>query len=284
MLAFAREGHDQRSSCCKSRGCCVSDEERLARERLERFVVEDLPALEEAFPNVFRGQLTDEELMEGARTISRNAEELLEDARLLFENGRHARAASLAILALEESFKRLMLFVHPLVREDQQGRKEFWRAWRDHKVKSSTPATAPFLLGQIDEERRVQLTKALGRWANTLKQRGLYADCYEEAHDNTGVPRWALPSQAVDEEEARKAIELAATFAVPLAEEDARWMLACAGSSGNVLEVLLSLADRAEGLSEGEDWGAIGSSPENVRRFVEAVAKSLGEAGTDGPE
>ncbi len=261
----------------------MSGEERLARERLERFGLEDLPAVEGAVPNVYRGRLTDEELLEGARTISRNAEELLEDASLLFENGRHARAASLAILALEENFKKLMLFVHPLVREDQQGRKEFWRAWRDHKVKSSTPATAPFLLGQIDGERRVQLTEALGRWADALKQRGLYADCYEEALGNTGGPAWALPSRAVSEEEARKAIEMATAFTVPLAEEDARWMLACASSSGNVLEVLLAMADRVEGLSEGEDWGAIGSSPENVRRFVEAVAKSFGEDGTDGP-
>ena len=261
----------------------MSDEERLARERLERFGLEDLPAVEGALPNVYRGGLKDEELLEGVRTISRNAEELLEDARLLFENGRHARAASFAILALEENFKKLMLFVHPLTREDQQGRKEFWRAWRDHKVKSSTPATMPFVLGQIDEERRVQLTKALGSWADALKQRGLYADCYEEAHAKTGEPGWALPSRAVSEEEARRAIEMAVTFSVPLAEEDARWMLACAGSSGNVLEVLLALADRAEGLSEGEDWGLIGSSPENVRRFVEAVAESLGKAETDGP-
>lgn len=262
----------------------MSDEERLARERLERFGLKELPAVEGAVPKVYRGRLADEELLEGARTISRNAEELLEDARLLFENGRYARAASLAILALEENFKKLMLFVHPLIREDQQGRKEFWRAWRDHKVKSSTPATAPFLLGQIDEERRVQLTEALGRWADALKQRGLYADCYEEADEKTGEPRWVLPSRTVDEEEARKAIEMAATFSVPLAEEDMRWMLACAGSSANVLEVLLAMAERAESLSEGEDWGAIGSSPENVRRFVEAVTKSLGEDGTHGPE
>ena len=36
-----------------------------------------------------------------------------------------------------------------------------------------------------------------------------------------------LPRRAVDE--ARRTIEMAATFSLTLMEEDARWVLACAG-------------------------------------------------------
>lgn len=215
----------------QSEGRRVDEQERLAWELLERFGLTGLSAVERPTPKVHRGRLSEEQLLEGARCVSRNAEELLADAKLLFENGRHARAASLAILALEETFKGQMLFLYPLVRDDPEGRKQFWRAWRDHKVKSSTSATAPFLLGQIDEERRVELTEATSRWADALKQRGFYADCYEEAHGGVGALRWALPSSAVREDDAREAIELAATFSVPFQEDDARWMLAFAGAS-----------------------------------------------------
>lgn len=249
----------------------MNDEERLAKERLERFIAKVLHIVEVPVPRGYRGCLLDEQLLEGVVTISQNAEELLSDARLLFENGRYARAASLAVLALEESFKRLMLFMYPLIREDRQGQKEFWKVWRDHKVKSSTPATAPFLLGQIDKARRAELTEVLGRWAVALKQRGLYADCCE----SSGEPAWSLPSAAVDE--AQTAIEMAAAFSGPLSEEDARWMLACAGSSHDALETLLVLADGMEGFTGARDLGALAEAPANIRGFVESTLRSIAE-------
>ncbi len=84
------------------------------------------------------------------------------------------------------------------------------------------------------------------------------------------------------EDDAREAIELAATFSVPFQEDDARWMLAFAGASENVLDVLLGMASRAENLSAGQEWGAIERAPETIRRFVESVARSLEAGGADG--
>lgn len=75
----------------------------------------------------------------------------------MLENGRYARAAALAIPSLEENFKKLALLVHPLIRDVPQRRKEFWNACRTHKVKSGTPATLRFLLGEIDEAERAEL-------------------------------------------------------------------------------------------------------------------------------
>lgn len=250
----------------------MNEDERLAKERLERFSLEGLLAIEETeIAAGYRGLLTNEQLLEGVEIISRNAEELLEDAKLLFGHGRYARSASLAILALEESFKKFMLFVYLFVMDDPKGRKEFWNAWRNHRVKSSTLATATFLFGQINEERRAELTEVLGRWADALKQAGLYADCVEE----NGQPKWALPSEAVDKDKASKAIDLAATFVVSLPDESVRLMLADAGTSDNVLEVLLTLANRLEDFSEGQDWGSLTMAPNNIRDFVEATVTSM---------
>ncbi|MDP9476854.1 MAG: AbiV family abortive infection protein [Actinomycetota bacterium] len=206
------------------------------------------------------------------KSISRNARELLDDARFLFEGGRHARAAALAILSLEENFKKLMLLVHPLIRDDPQGRREFWRAYANHKVKSGMPGSFPFMLGRIGEEERAALTKELERWADTLKQRGLYADCYRRG---AGL-RWAVPSRDVGEEEARTAIRLAEQFSAPDLDDDLLLQIArYGGASGNVLEVLLAMADELDRLSEGEQWGPLAEAPENIRRFVERVAREL---------
>ena len=259
----------------------MNEDERLAKERLERFGLRDLPEIEETVIAAgYRGRLTSEQLLEGVGVISRNAGELLEDAKLVFEHGRYARSASLAVLALEESFKKFMLLVYPLVMDDPKGRKEFWNAWRNHRVKSSTPATAPFLFGQISEERRPELTEALGKWADALKQAGLYADCVEE----DGQPKWALPSETVGKEEAWRAIELAATFIVPLPDDSVKLMLADASSSENVLEVLLTFADRLEGFSEGQDWELLAMAPNNIRDFVVATLASIAEESVESDD
>ena len=223
-------------------------------------------------PQPYRAALNDEQILEGMKSISLNARELLDDARFLFDGGRHARAAALAILSLEENFKKLSLLVHPLIRDDPKGRREFWRAYANHRVKSGTPATFPFMLGEIGEEERAALTKELERWADALKQRGLYADCYRQG---AGL-RWAVPSRDVGEEEARTAIRLAEEFSAPDLDDDLLLRIArYGGATGNVLEVLLAMADELDRLSEGGHWGPLAEAPENIRRFVERVAREL---------
>jgi hypothetical protein len=87
----------------------------------------------------------------------------------------------MALLALEETFKGTMLLAQLLVEGHEKYRKRFDKAMRDHRVQSVTPGSDPFLLGLIDEKGRAGLTEALGLCVDSFKQRGFYADCYEDA-------------------------------------------------------------------------------------------------------
>lgn len=102
--------------------------------------------------------------------------------------------------------------------------------------------------------------------------------------EEAGQPKWVLPSETVDKDKASKAIELAATFVVPLPDDSVRLMLADAGSSDNALEVLLTLADRLEGFAEGQDWGLLAMAPNNIRHFVAATLASIAEESAESDD
>lgn len=212
------------------------------------FFSDRLPPLQEP-ARQYRGYLTDDQILEGVKAMSKNSQQLLEDATLFFDNGRYGRAAALAILCVEENFKKLTLFIYPMVRESPELCKEFWRnVYTNHKFKSSAPATVPFVLGETDENQRTEQTKVLGDWANGLKQRGLYADCYEGDRG----PVWSIPSRDVTEEDARAALELARSYEVPDPDDETlRRIIAGTGSSGDPFEVLVGLANEMEKLGEG---------------------------------
>ncbi len=63
-----------------------------------------------------------------------NAKDLLEDARLLFENGRYSRAAALSIIAIEEIAK-WFLVQDGFIRTSDHKWKEFWSEVRSHRTK-----------------------------------------------------------------------------------------------------------------------------------------------------
>jgi AbiV family abortive infection protein len=222
--------------------------------------------------------MTDEEILEGVRAVSRNAKDLLEDARLLLDHGRFARGASLAVLSQEESVKAAMLLALPLAEREEPYGKRFRRAMRDHRAKSGVASSGPFLLGEVEGEGRERLSDSLSGWSDRLKQRGLYADRYEGGPG--GEPRWELPSEAVPEADARAAVELAERAQVPFPEEDQRWLLQLARTSGGGLDALIRLAERLEellpeGSAERADLGAAAGAPDRVRGFAEAEAARL---------
>jgi AbiV family abortive infection protein len=64
-----------------------------------------------------------------------NAERLLNDAELLYENGRYASAVGLAVLAVEEAGKEAMLRSLALARNANE-LKEAWRDYRTHTSKN----------------------------------------------------------------------------------------------------------------------------------------------------
>lgn len=73
------------------------------------------------------------ELQEGIRLCTKNVEQLLTDASILYERGSYGHAQALAILAMEEYAKKIVLVArkaHPDTFEDQMR-----MAFRDHDLK-----------------------------------------------------------------------------------------------------------------------------------------------------
>ena len=178
-----------------------ADEERSARGHYST----EASGLSE-IPAPYRGNMSVSDILDGMERIDQNAADLLEDARLMFDNGRYPRAASLAVLALEEHAKRSLLVVYRLISEDPKLRKRFWREYRDHKAKSSFLVRRLNFFGRVSDEREPELTRSFGEWADFVKQCGFYADCYQ---DGGAGHHWATPSEAVGREVAEWFIDIA---------------------------------------------------------------------------
>lgn len=89
----------------------------------------------EDFPKQYSGPLTKEQAEKGIRAAINNSRALLSDAQLLLENGRCERAGALAILALEEIGKVIVVRLIYESRDEKQ-LKLNWRDYRSHKRKN----------------------------------------------------------------------------------------------------------------------------------------------------
>ena len=82
----------------------------------------------------YRGALTPKQAAEGINAATRNAARLLADAEILYNAGRYATAAALAMLSIEESGKPKI--VTRLVGiDDEKEIKQEWTNYRDHRSK-----------------------------------------------------------------------------------------------------------------------------------------------------
>ncbi|MGC8903505.1 MAG: AbiV family abortive infection protein [Fervidobacterium sp.] len=119
-----------------------------------------------------------EELAEGIKLCIENAESLLNDAELLFNNGKFPRAFSLAVLSVEEMGKIPMLVRAACFEKDEKSRwSEFWKGWRNHEFKFGR-SLGPGVLGLT-----LTLNKKLSdliKKCETLKLRGFYVDFNKE--------------------------------------------------------------------------------------------------------
>jgi len=84
----------------------------------------------------FRGALTAEQVLHGIGCCLENAEALIEDAKLLLENGRPARCTALCLVAAEELAKIPML-ANSFAHGRAWGWRSFWRRFRSHLSKLS---------------------------------------------------------------------------------------------------------------------------------------------------
>lgn len=82
-------------------------------------------------------RLTEQEIETLGDMCLANARELLEDALVLHHYESYARAAALAVVAIEELGKRNTLWRAVNFGDNDEEWKLFWKRFRDHKTKSS---------------------------------------------------------------------------------------------------------------------------------------------------
>lgn len=126
---------------------------------------------------------------------------LYADALLLFNNGRYARAAGIAILALEEVGK-VKVLLRIFQATDEAARKAAWKEFLAHRAKSAEMIAA----GPDYDEALVK--KGFGEQADLLKQLGFYSNWLESGE-------WVWPEKVIE----AKAAELAVTWAGVMIEQ-----------------------------------------------------------------
>ena len=145
--------------------------------------------------NQYRGKLDPSQVARGINAANQNACSLAQDATLLHESGRHPRAASLAILSIEESGKVAILRSLSLAQSDED-LKDGWRQYRSHTSKNVLGGLFDAVLGgarRLDDfiglfEKGAEHTSLLDQ----VKQIGFYTDCLGDAH-------WSAPVDVIDE-------------------------------------------------------------------------------------
>lgn len=131
-----------------------------------------------------------------------NARALLDEAKLLKENGRNARAISLTILALEE-FGKIPLIYDMIVYEarDTNAWREFWRAFRSHRTKQIVFSTYGNRLVRVfGNEYEIEFPLGIEPLIDKYKQIGFYVSFFEDqfilpehfAKDNSEWLDWLL--------------------------------------------------------------------------------------------
>lgn len=199
----------------------------------------------------YRDRLTPEDAAKGINAALKNATRLAADARLLIDAGRTPTAAAIAALSIEESGK-VSILRGLAVQTTSEALRDQWRLYRDHRSKNGMwilPALAAQGARSLSDfsvtvDRDAEHTALL----NTVKQLGLYTDCYGEAN-------WSEPDVVVDHELAERLVrtaELLSSQQPVTVREIELWVEIVGSASGPDLPAALvrwAAAMNREGLS-----------------------------------
>lgn len=152
----------------------------------------------------YRGELTPTEIAAGIAVAQANANRLIADARVLIDAGRFPSAAALAILAIEERGKALILNRMAIVPPDKLNAT--WREYRSHRAKNAAWAM-PLLLADgartmKDFAPLVDKNADHTAMLDALKQLAFYTDCLGEKH-------WSTPEEVIEADLAKILSEIA---------------------------------------------------------------------------
>jgi len=158
----------------------------------------------------YTGPLNVEQAAEGIAKARANAQSLQEDAELLLEHQRWARATALAILSIEEAGK-VALIRELLLARDEAEIREGWRAYRSHSKKNVLwilPNLAAKGARSFEDLSPVgDPTSDHPQVLDSLKQTAFYSDVY-------GKGRWSSPATDIPEDFARTIVSLAGLLGV----------------------------------------------------------------------
>jgi AbiV family abortive infection protein len=152
----------------------------------------------------YSGELSPAEIAEGIAAAQANADRLINDAKVLLDAECFPSAAALAILAIEERGKVIVLERMAIVPPEKL--KETWRDYRSHRAKNAGWAM-PLLIA--DGARTMKDFASLvdkkadhAAMLDALKQVALYTDCLGKRH-------WSKPDEAIKADLAKMLIEIA---------------------------------------------------------------------------
>ncbi len=135
------------------------------------------------FLSGFKGQpLNKEQIAKGMHLCYMNAMSLVDESRLLKENGYYARALSLAILALEELGKIPLIFNMILCpADDAEAWRKSWEEFQSHKSKLGIMTIyGKQVLRALGESFKTELPSGIEPLANKLKQLGFYVSFFKD--------------------------------------------------------------------------------------------------------
>lgn len=153
----------------------------------------------------YRGDIPAEQIVQGMEAIDRNSKEILDDAKLLLEDGRYARALSLSVIVLEESAKKSTLLAMYAVKANDKLRKKVWQEYRSHTSKSSFLVRREAVHGAFEGQNIEEKSQRIGKIMDLYKQLGLYADSYET---DEGGKSWFIPSESITPDIAKRTFKM----------------------------------------------------------------------------
>lgn len=150
------------------------------------------------------GPLSAEAVAVGINASINNAKRLIADSRILIESSRYPTACSLAILAIEEMGKVPILRLLSVA--SAESLKKCWKMYRNHREKNGMwifPQHVTRGARRLVEFSRVANSSEEHTCIiNTVKQLGLYTDCYSRDY-------WSVPEDVIDGELANELVSIA---------------------------------------------------------------------------
>ena len=154
-------------------------------------------------PTPYRGILTPKSASEGIHIAKTNATRLLDDADMLFKDGRYPSACALAALAIEELSKPAIIR-KIVIAESPQETSRAWKLFSSHLDKG-----APWIVPKLIESNATYedfveefIRNKDPLLLDSLKQISIYCGCYGNSH-------WSSPAEVIEKDQAELVIATA---------------------------------------------------------------------------